>query len=448
MRRLCIVANGAPMLYGYLIVALERDREGPDPIEIVVDRRRAASGAPAVERRKPSAVDLELETRGFVVLDENGDIVRDAERPEERLPAWKARSLQALERIEAAWRSVQTAWRSWPAARPALPSLARARDGLAIARQQSLSTVFRAREGLQSTWQALAAAGAPAPRERRRLPQRPRMLWMLGGAVTAVAAAAAFLALEPPDPPNPAAARDARSSTPTPAVTIAAVDGPRAVPSPPNGSPPPANGTPSPAVVPAPTVVPAAPTVVPSAAVETPAPEAAAARPEPANDRAALAPREAPASSAAATARETSAPARAATAPRETPASPQTAVLREAPPPRHAAAARSEEPPDARPSGPPKVELQSDVAGRADERTITYTARLSDARGRPLVNAEVSLHGWLPDGSDLKARLTSTATPGVYRASVPVGARTPSNLRVLVALGGKRFEVAPQHRAL
>ncbi len=418
MRRLCIVAHGAPLLYGYLIVAFERDREGPDSIEIVVDRRRAGSGAPAVDRRKPSDVDREIQTHGFVVLDENGAIVRDLEPPpEERPPAWKAQALHARDRIETAWRSLPAAWPSLPA----LPSVTSARDRLETARQQSLSTVTRAREGLQSGWQAVAAmanaAPAPspgraaAPGERGRLPRRPRTLWMLGGAIAAVAAAAAFVALEPPDPPDPAAARDARV-------------------------------TPS-------------PIVAPSAAVETPAPEITTARPETTSDRAPMAAREAPATTTSAARETPAAPQPAtpaapqpATAVRETPAPRQTAAFREAPAPRHLAATRAEAPPDASPSGPPRVEIQSDAAGRAEERTITYTARLSDARGQPLVNAEVSLHGWLPDGSDLQARLTSTSTPGVYRARVPVGPRTPSNLRVLVTHGGKRFEVAPQRRAL
>ena len=433
------------MLYGYLIVALERAREGPDPIEIVVDRRRAGTGVPAVERRRPSDADREIQRRGFVVLDENGAIVRALEPPAaERRPAWKAQALRARHRIETAWRSL-----------PALPSLTRARDGLEAARQQSLSTVTRAREGLHSRWQAVsamaqAATPRPAPSSgatgasggRSRLPGRAGTLWMLGGAVAAVAAAAAFVALEPPDPPDPAAAQASRASSGVSTAAVTAVHGPGTEPSVASDSPPPASDPPAPAVVTTP------PTAAPDAAGETPASAVATSRPVSAPDRAGDVTREAPAAiQPAAAARETPAAARPA-APRDTPASPQTAAVREIPAPRQVAAARSEETPDARPGGPPRVELQSDAAGRADERTITYTARLSDARGRPLVNAEVSLHGWLPDGTDLKARLASTSTPGVYRASVPVGPRTPSNLRVLVAHGGKRFEVAPQRRAL
>jgi hypothetical protein len=69
-----------------------------------------------------------------------------------------------------------------------------------------------------------------------------------------------------------------------------------------------------------------------------------------------------------------------------------------------------------------------------------------DASGQPLTNADVSLHGWMPDGSDLEAWLGSTSTPGTYRGSVEVGVRTPGNLRVRVAHGGKSFDIAPQRR--
>jgi hypothetical protein len=87
---------------------------------------------------------------------------------------------------------------------------------------------------------------------------------------------------------------------------------------------------------------------------------------------------------------------------------------------------------------------RTDPQGKGDERSITYTARVWNASGDPLANAEVSLYAWMPDGSDLKARLSSTSTPGTYRGTVEVGVRTPGNLRVGVAHGGKTFEIAPQ----
>jgi hypothetical protein len=94
-------------------------------------------------------------------------------------------------------------------------------------------------------------------------------------------------------------------------------------------------------------------------------------------------------------------------------------------------------------SGPPRVVLETDPQGKGSERSITYTARVFDASGDPLTNAEVSLLGWMPDGSDLEARLDSVSTPGTYQASVEVGVRTPGNLRIRVAHGGKSFEIPP-----
>jgi hypothetical protein len=89
--------------------------------------------------------------------------------------------------------------------------------------------------------------------------------------------------------------------------------------------------------------------------------------------------------------------------------------------------------------------LETDPQGKGDERSITYTARIWDASGDPLENAEVSLHAWMPpDASDLEARLSSTSTPGTYQGTVVVGVRTPGHLRVDVAYGGKTFEIAPQ----
>ena len=70
--------------------------------------------------------------------------------------------------------------------------------------------------------------------------------------------------------------------------------------------------------------------------------------------------------------------------------------------------------------------LDTNPQGKGNERSIT------------------SLHAWMPDGSDLEARLSSTSTPGTYQGIVEVGVRTPGNLRVGVAHGGKTFEIAPQ----
>jgi hypothetical protein len=97
-------------------------------------------------------------------------------------------------------------------------------------------------------------------------------------------------------------------------------------------------------------------------------------------------------------------------------------------------------------SAEPTVVLETDPQGKGNQRSITYTARVLDASGQPLTNAEVSLLAWMTDGRDLKVPLGSTETPGTYRGSVAVGVFTPGNLRVRVAHGEKSFYIAPQRR--
>jgi hypothetical protein len=120
--------------------------------------------------------------------------------------------------------------------------------------------------------------------------------------------------------------------------------------------------------------------------------------------------------------------------------------VRESAPPSDEPRAPAVAPATAAAPGPPRVVLETDPQGKGNERSITYTALVLDASGRPLTNSEVSLHGWMPDGSDLTVRLGSTSTPETYQGSVEVGVRTPGNLRVRVAHGGKRFDIAPQRR--
>jgi hypothetical protein len=97
-------------------------------------------------------------------------------------------------------------------------------------------------------------------------------------------------------------------------------------------------------------------------------------------------------------------------------------------------------------SAEPTVMLETDLQGTGSQRSITYTASVVDASGQPLANAQVSLLGWMPDGSDLQAPLGSTSTPGTYQGTVEVGVSTPGNLRVRVAHGDKSFDIAPQRR--
>lgn len=354
MTRLCIVAHGAPTLYGYLIVALERELEGPDRMEIFFDRRRPAplpGGAPlGVERRTHPAVEEALQTQGYVILDENGNLAAPEKLPASReaVLLWKSVAGWAGERARSAWQ-----------ARPAtgtVVKLAGVLGALAVS--------------------ALLVAGQFAT------PADPRVV-LLGAESASVPTQTAMVA----SPPTVAA-------PPAPLV---------APPEPEAGSVALIAGTPAPAVV------------ASALADRPPAPAESLIRRSPA----AAPPNPTPQRSTRARA-EASRPAVASVT---TPA--------------HGSAPASEE---------PTVVLETDPQGKGNERSITYTASVLDARGQPLTNAEVSLHGWMPDGSDLEAWLGSTSTPGTYRGSVEVGVRTPGNLRVRVAHGGKSFDIAPQRR--
>lgn len=92
-------------------------------------------------------------------------------------------------------------------------------------------------------------------------------------------------------------------------------------------------------------------------------------------------------------------------------------------------------------AGLPRVELASAPDGTGAARAITYTAQLHDPDNRPLVGADVSVHGTMREGGPLMARLEPTGTPGVYRGRAEVGRQTPADVRVRVVMGGTRFEV-------
>jgi hypothetical protein len=134
-----------------------------------------------------------------------------------------------------------------------------------------------------------------------------------------------------------------------------------------------------------------------------------------------------------------------AVTPQNPPSKPSTQTRAEVPRPAVASVT-----PPARESAPaaaePTVVLEAELQGAGNQRSITYTASIVDARGQPLTNAEVSLLGWMPGGGDLHVPLGSTATPGTYQGKVEVGISTPGNLRVKVAHAGKSFEIAPQRR--
>ncbi|HET7875750.1 MAG TPA: hypothetical protein VFN71_09505 [Methylomirabilota bacterium] len=87
-------------------------------------------------------------------------------------------------------------------------------------------------------------------------------------------------------------------------------------------------------------------------------------------------------------------------------------------------------------AGLPRIE----VIGRSQTRErISYTLRLSDDAGKPLGGADVSIEGRTADGTAFRERLTPAGPPGTYRATLR--AAGPSDFRVRVVLGDKRFEV-------
>jgi hypothetical protein len=352
MTRLCIVARGQLMLYGYLIVALERELEGPDPIEIIFDRRRP--GAPpgdrplGVERRRHPAVDGALQTQGYVILDESGNVGVPA-----KLPA--ARRAIALWESAAVWAGERARW-----ARQARPA---ARNVVRLAGVLGVLGVSAILAGAQSSTHV----------------------------------------------DRPVALSGAESSLPSAPVPTATVTSPPAMTSPP-----------------APMVAPPEPVALaagmPAAAVVGSAPA----------DRA-------PASAEPLTRRPPSA------APQNPPAKPSSRSRMEPSPPAVASVTTpARESASASPE--PTVMLEADPQGQGNQRSITYTVSVMDATGQPLTNAEVSLLGWMPDGSDLDAPLGSTSTPGTYQGRVEVGTSTPGNLRVRVVNGDKRFDIAPQRR--
>ena len=362
MTRRCIVAHGASMLYGYLIVALARELERPDSMEIFIDRRQPApapGGAPlGVERRTHSAVEEALQNQGFVILDENGNVATpETSRGSRAVLLWKSAAGWAGERLPSLWQ-----------ARPATRTLVK------LAGVLGALAVSAGLVAAQYSIRADRTVGIPsAPTPTAMVPSPPAVEHP----------PAPVVALPEPE----ASSADLIASTPTPApVASAPVDRP------------PASAEPLMRRTPA--AAPPNPTPQPSATSRAPASRPAVA----------------------------SVPIR----PRDSaPASEEARAPGEA-------AATAAAP------GAPRVVLETAPQGKGDERSITYTARVWNASGDPLANAEVSLYAWMPDGSDLKARLSSTSTPGTYRGTVEVGVRTPGNLRVGVAHGGKTFEIAPQ----
>ena len=71
----------------------------------------------------------------------------------------------------------------------------------------------------------------------------------------------------------------------------------------------------------------------------------------------------------------------------------------------------------------------------------SYTVRLVDSAGEPLVVGEVFLVAYMADGTVENIALGARPEPGTYRGTVPTGRSTPVDLRVRVSTGDKFVEV-------
>jgi hypothetical protein len=285
-----------------------------------------------VERRTHPAVDEALQTHGYVIVDENGNVAAPQKASREAVLLWKSAAGWAGERARSAWQ-----------ARPVTGTVVKLAGVLSAL---AISAVLVGVQLSTRVDRRVVLRDADAPTQTAMVASPPT-----------IAAAPPALVAAPPEPGS---------------VALALADQPPA---------------------------PAEPLMRRSPAAAPPN-----AKPQPSTRSRAQASR--PAAASVTTSARASAPARPA----------------------------------------PTVVLETDPQGKGNQRSITYTASVLDASGHPLMNAEVSLLGWMPDGRDLKAPLDSTSTPGTYRGSVEVGVSTPGNLRVRVAHGDKSFDIAPQRR--
>jgi len=437
MGRLCIVSRDSPTLPGYLMVVLDKEIRSPDGLDLIFDRRhnpgtpRPAGGEPT-ERRQSPGIEAELESRGFAIVGMN--------------PAGPARRRWAPDR----WRRrvppgrmprVSISRRTWLASL----TIAAVIGGAAAAAYAVLTITPDQRTRIFSTiaaWKRIGAEFVPML-ERQGVPPASA-----------------------PDATEPAPRVDAPASTP-----LAETEpGPPPRGASPTRGParalPPAGARSEPASRPESTSHPdtaprqssgqrqdpAAGREDPPASRETPAVTLPPAR----RTSPGLTPppvRRDPASPTATTRRETPDSASPAEPPRVLTGSdgavPRSQAARRGSTqgatgvsqPESAASAPAGRTRSAKAPSPPRVELEAQPVGADAERAITYTARLWDANGRPIENAAVTLHGWMPNGNDLQAALGSTPTPGTYRGTATVGPATPGNLRVRVVHEGARFEI-------
>jgi hypothetical protein len=96
-------------------------------------------------------------------------------------------------------------------------------------------------------------------------------------------------------------------------------------------------------------------------------------------------------------------------------------------------------------AGSPRVELAREPrsVGWGD----SYTVRLLNPAGEPMVVSEIVLIARMADGTVENIAMGALPEPGIYRATVPTRRSAPINLRVRLSYGEKRLEI-PVRRQL
>jgi len=88
-----------------------------------------------------------------------------------------------------------------------------------------------------------------------------------------------------------------------------------------------------------------------------------------------------------------------------------------------------------------RVEIASDPPSPAPGQSASYTVRLIDIAGRPVVGATVSLFGRLTDGTAMQTPLEPGREPGTYYGRLDFTTLGPTDLRVRVVRREGRFEM-------
>jgi hypothetical protein len=89
--------------------------------------------------------------------------------------------------------------------------------------------------------------------------------------------------------------------------------------------------------------------------------------------------------------------------------------------------------------GVPRVDLAG--APAAGQTAVEYVVRVRDDDGRPIAGADVTLVATVRDSGVLTAPLEPTGTDGTYQGRLDTDGREPREVRVRIAVEGKRFEI-------